>query len=262
MVEHITTHLREVSRKARPQGQDALGAERVKVDDSAQGDMATQICQSGTYTDYSDKVKNFCLDQLGGPNHRVILRAWEGQQLEAKGVPSSKAKVCTKMLRVCPAQKPGRDITKCQACMEAFQTLDFLVRRDSTQIQLASAVMDPMAIGKKKKKQVDDGFASPLHIEMRMEELCGELHLHFTGAALESIEEMCDEVTSDLAPEVKRAFSVLGRGADFGHPVYGVCVNAAEMCSQKEFDALFPYMHNFHANVTNVIPDHRPDREL
>jgi hypothetical protein len=135
--------------------------------------------------------------------------------------------------------------------MEAFETLDFLMRRDQLSIKLGGS-QDPLALAKKKKPK-SDGFGSSLHVEMRLEELCGELHLHYKGQALEEIAEVCEEIASESTGDVKRAYMVLGKGADYGIPSHSVCVNVAESCTEKEFDANFPYTLNFHANVTNIM---------
>merc|ERR1711934_1200766 len=160
MVEQVTTHLREVSTKARPQGLDAVGAARVSVDDSARSELANQVCSKKQYLEFNDKVQAFCKQQLGGPNLRPILRAWEGQGLEARFVPERKKKVCTDMLKECPARSTEPSVTKCTACMEAFQTLEFLVRRDSPSITFGGEILS--GFGKSKKK-VPDGFGSSLH---------------------------------------------------------------------------------------------------
>jgi len=252
-VEVVTAHLRAVSMKASPQGQDATNTNRVHVDEAAQGELAAQVCHGEHYTDYSKKMSSYCQEQLGGRNRKAILKQWEGKTLDMSTVAAQKEKLCTQLLQECPAREPKKgSMGRCEACMESFQTLDFMLRRDSATIQL-QGVADPLALAKKKKKRAD-GFASPLHVEMRLEELCSELHLHYTGGALETTQEVCEEIAGDLSAEVKRAFGVLGRGTDFGNPLRMVCVDAAAECTEKEFDAAFPQLLNFHANVTNLSP--------
>lgn len=274
-VELATAHFRELSKKARPQGDSTpTKANRINVGDDVQSKLVGTLCNGPAYADMSEKIKGFCAEQLGGPNRRPLLRTFEGAPLEADSVPERKLHVCHKLLKECPRRKVNPvPMSKCQvaaallrsercgalihvcicdwqACMEAFETLDFTMRRDHRNIKLGGS-QDPLALAKKKKPK-DDGFGSSLHVEMRLEELCGELHLHYKGEALEEIQEVCEEVISESSGDVKRAFTVLGKGSDYGIPSHSVCVNVAELCTEKEFDANFPYTLNFHANVTNV----------
>jgi len=126
--------------------------------------------------------------------------------------------------------------------------MDLLMRRDSEIAQFGGK--NPFA--SKKKEAKDVGFASPFHAEMRMNDLCGDLHLSFKHEALEEVQEVCEDVVSEYPDEIKRAFSILGKGADYGNPVQTVCVNTAELCKRKEFDDNFPFLLNMHANITNV----------
>lgn len=274
-VELATAHFRELSKKARPQGDSTpTKANRINVGDDVQSKLVGTLCNGPAYADMSEKIRRFCAEQLGGPNRRPLLRTFEGAPLEADSVPERKLHICHKLLKECPRRKVNPvPMSKCQvaaallrsercgalihvcvcdwqACMEAFETLDFTMRRDHRNIKLGGS-QDPLALAKKKKPK-DDGFGSSLHVEMRLEELCGELHLHYKGEALEEIQEVCEEVISESSGDVKRAFTVLGKGSDYGIPSHSVCVNVAELCTEKEFDANFPYTLNFHANVTNV----------
>jgi len=251
LVEHTHTYLKELSIAARPWGQDATGKEKVTVDEQIQNEVVTKVCRSSRFMEYNDKVQGFCQEQLGGPNKRAVLRAWESVKLEDQFIPDRKRKVCTQMLQVCPAHastaqpRPSR----CRTCMEIFQTLDLMLRRDSQHIRLDAA--DPMAINKGRKKRAD-GYGGSLHVAVRMEELCTELPKHFQGAVLEDVQEACDELVEEYSGELKSAFSTFERGSDYGIPARTVCVDVAEMCSDSEFNAEYPSLLNVHMNFTNT----------
>jgi len=225
------------------------------VQDEFQKRLVIDVCQSEAYTEHTIETKNFCIEQLaekaegGTGNRRTILRRFEGEPLEETTVPDRKIALCTNLLKECPLRKTNPvPISKCQACMEAFETLDFTMRRDSETVKFGGS--DPFA--SRKKKAVAAGFGSSFHAEIRMNELCTDLHLHFKLEALEEVQEVCEDVVSDYPDEVKRAFGILNKGADYGNPVQTVCVDTAKLCKRKEFDDNFPFLLNMHANITNV----------
>jgi len=265
MVEHLHVYLRDVSMKARPQGQDSLNKERVTFDEEQEKAVASTVCQGKSYVDYSDSTRDFCMEQLGGPNRKPVMRRWEGEKLEDSHLPQRKNNVCTELLQVCPplSVRSSRLPERCEACMEAFQTLEFTMGRDSNKIRLGGSI-DPLSFGKVKKQ--GQGYGSSLHAALRVEELCGELHKSFSGSTLENIQETCEEIVSDHESEVKRAFITANEhreslfGAGRRVRVRDVCVEIAGACRVDEFDRLFPNLRNFHANITSVVKSPPPRR--
>merc|ERR1719163_58239 len=174
MTEHLHVYLHGVSMKARPQGQDSTNKERVTFDEEQEKAVASIVCQGKGYADYSASIRDFCLEQLGGPNRKAVMRRWEGQKLEDIYLPQRKNDVCTDLLKVCPplSVRSSRLPERCESCMEAFQTLEFTMARDSNTIRLGGSI-DPLSFGKVKKQ--GQGYGSSLHAALRVEELCGEL---------------------------------------------------------------------------------------
>jgi len=205
----------------------------INLDEEGENLVVKEVCLSKRGRSFNEKVQAICKEMLGGKYRAELLQRWKSVSMTREAMPNQLARVCRGLYNICPGHAVSSQPkpSKCRVCMEIFQTLDFLIRRDSVTIQME---------GKNRR-----GFREARHVGARLGEVCAALPLHFTGRVLEKLEEACEDLIEENSEEAKDYFKPSVRVPAT------VCINAIKSCTKKEFSGEFPSLHHAPMNFTN-----------